>query len=35
MNNFITKLSNKAYNDEYLITLIYQLEKNYYNKAII
>ncbi|UQK60678.1 DEAD/DEAH box helicase [Ezakiella coagulans] len=34
MNNFITKLSNKAYNDEYLITLIYQLEKNYCNKLL-
>lgn len=34
MNNFITKLSNKAYNDEYLITLIYQLEKNFCNKLL-
>ncbi|MFR9302362.1 MAG: DEAD/DEAH box helicase [Fenollaria massiliensis] len=34
MNNFITELSEKAFNDEYLISLIYNLEKNYCNKLL-
>ena len=34
MNNFFTELSEKAYNDKYLIELIYNLEKNYCKKLI-
>lgn len=34
MNNFFTELSEKAYNDKYLIDLIYNLEKNYCKKLI-
>ena len=31
MNNLIAELSEKAFKDEYLINLIYNLEKNYCN----
>lgn len=29
MNNFIDYISSKAYTDDYLINLIYNLEKNF------
>ncbi|MHC5099260.1 DEAD/DEAH box helicase [Peptoniphilus genitalis] len=34
MNNLIAELSEKAFKDEYLINLIYNLEKNYCNKLL-
>lgn len=34
MNNFIDYISSKAYTDDYLINLIYNLEKNFCNKLL-
>lgn len=34
MNSLLEELANKAYNDEYLVSLIYNLEKNFCNKLI-